>query len=97
MSCPQCEHMAEESRAASPGQLRQLIDGAQAEVRNGVLEEGEHPGDGGGGPQPPFMEVPKAGPWPDAFAYGFRCSSCGQAFTLSAETYHGSGGRWRPQ
>ena len=97
MSCPQCEHMAEESRAASPGQLRQLITGVRAEIRNGVLEETGYPSDGVGGPQPPFMELPKAGPWPDAFAYGFRCSSCGQAFTLSAETYHGGGGRWRPQ
>jgi hypothetical protein len=28
--------------------------------------------------------------------YGFRCTSCGQLFSLSAETYHGSGGHWQP-
>ena len=66
MSCPQCEHMAEESLATLPGQLRPFIAGAQAEIRDGVLEEGGHPGDGVSGPQPPFMELPNAGPWPDA-------------------------------
>lgn len=89
--------MAEESRAASPGQLRQLISGARAEVRNGILEEAESPSNGVRGHQPPFMELPEAGPWPDSFAYSFRCTSCRQAFSLTAETYHGRGGRWLPQ
>lgn len=93
MSCTRCEHMAVEPQAASPGQLRQLLSGAQAEIRSGVLEEREHPSDGGR--PPPFLKLPKAGPWPDAFSSGFRCTSCGQTFARSGETYHRSGGHRR--
>ena len=96
MSCPQCDHMAHESRAASPGQLRQLIAGVKAEFRNGVLEETEHSGKLTGDSQPPFAELPETERWPDYFEYSFHCTSCGQAFLLTAETYHGSGGQWKP-
>ena len=33
---------------------------------------------------------------PDSIHYFFRCSSCGLLFQLFVNTYHGSGGEWRP-
>src|ERR1043166_7436439 len=44
----------------------------------------------------PFSALNPDGPWDDVLGYGFRCKTCGQLCYLSAETYHGSGGEWRP-
>jgi hypothetical protein len=44
----------------------------------------------------PFSSISAEGPWNDIIGYGFDCTNCGQLFSLSAETYHGSGGEWRP-
>jgi hypothetical protein len=43
-----------------------------------------------------FSVLEDHGPWPDWFSFEFACSSCGERFELSAETFHGSGGEWRP-
>jgi hypothetical protein len=43
-----------------------------------------------------FAALSEQGPWPDWISCGFECASCGELFELSAETYHGSGGTWRP-
>jgi hypothetical protein len=45
---------------------------------------------------PPILEVPEKGPWPDVMIYYFQCPRCSQMFRFSAETYHGSGGEWKP-
>lgn len=39
--------------------------------------------------------VPDEGPWPDVILAYFDGSG-GQRYELSADTYHGSGGSWRP-
>ena len=33
---------------------------------------------------------------PDSILYYFRCSGCKLLFEFSVNTYHGSGGEWRP-
>jgi hypothetical protein len=35
-------------------------------------------------------------PRPDVFRVRLECPVCAQRFSLSCETYHGSGGRWSP-
>lgn len=36
-------------------------------------------------------------PWPrDLVEHVFACTGCGQRFRLAVETYHGSGGSWKP-
>ena len=92
MSCSQCQHMADVSLAATPSQLSQLIRGAQAELRNGVLRALSEPSDHG----PRIETLPVEGPWPDILAYALECTACGQVFELSADTYHGGGG-WAPR
>ncbi len=44
----------------------------------------------------PFSQISLDGPWDDIVGYYFRCTSCGQLFSLSCEVYHGRGGEWRP-
>jgi hypothetical protein len=34
--------------------------------------------------------------WDDSVDCELSCSECGQRFELRCETYHGSGGTWRP-
>ena len=36
------------------------------------------------------------GAWEDIMHHTFRCTNCGQAFSLSVDTYHGNGGVWEP-
>ena len=45
--------------------------------------------------QPDFTSLELAGPYPDALDYYFDCPECGSVFELTAETYHGSGGKWK--
>ena len=46
---------------------------------------------------PPFGSLWLDGPWDDLIAYRFRCTDCGELFSLHAETYHGQGGAWEPE
>ena len=44
--------------------------------------------------RPAFLSIPVSGPWPDYLEVYFSCSSCGQLYRLTAETYRGFGGSW---
>ena len=46
--------------------------------------------------QTPFDALTEDGPWDDVMCYYFKCPECGKHFKLSAETYHGAGGWWKP-
>ena len=35
-----------------------------------------------------------SGQYEDVLDFNFRCVGCSAAFSLTAETYHGSGGKW---
>ncbi len=76
-----------------PADLKQAIRVARDNVVDGTIVEvpSQSPIH-----REPFFAVSIDGPWDDVIGYGFRCTSCGQLFSLSAETYHGSGGEWRP-
>jgi hypothetical protein len=77
----------------SPGELQKAIRVVRANLADGTLEQ--LPGNPVH-PMRPFLSLTEAGPWDDYLLYEFRCSSCAARFTLSAETYHGAGGSWRP-
>jgi hypothetical protein len=46
---------------------------------------------------PAFQTLNPDGPWDDIVAYRFSCETCGEVFSLHAETYHGQGGAWEPE
>jgi len=44
-----------------------------------------------------FHDVNQSGPYSeDIYIYYFSCSECSQLFEFVCNTYHGSGGHWRP-
>lgn len=42
----------------------------------------------------PWDDLPDEGPWDDIVQYYFSCPHCLQLFSLQADTYHGTGGRF---
>ena len=94
MACDLCEHLNLESRIASPSDLRKAISVAAENITSGVIELVYLSDRYSSGT--PFQEVAAGSSWDDIVGYYFQCVSCHQIYLLGAETYHGSGGAWRP-
>jgi hypothetical protein len=92
--CPGCGEANARVEIHSAGQLRQVLRSIRALVESGSLRVLPHAHASPGEPQ--FMVLPLEGPWPDVLNYRFKCERCGMHFSLSAETYHGQGGEWKP-
>jgi hypothetical protein len=93
-SCESCERVHEPIEIRLPGQLRRLLHALRELVEASqlrVLTQAECTPN-----EPPFLSLLREGPWPDVLNYRFQCNRCGTYFALSAETYHGSGGAWKP-
>lgn len=91
--CDRCRHLHQTLPVRLPADLKRAIRLAQENVANGALAPvaaDTLPG------SQPFSRLSPAGPWDDVVHYVFVCTGCGQRFELSAETYHGAGGAWRP-
>ena len=82
---------AQDWRAArpirTPGELRAMIAVVAEAVRRGALAPV--------GEAAATLAELERGVWPDHIALRFRAPDTGEAFELSAETYHGAGGGWR--
>lgn len=94
MSCHQCSTLKERRKIWGLQGLADAIVSAKAAVAEGVLVELDS------GPMAgaiAFADLNPNGPYDDLLLYNFSCTSCGQQFQLSAETYHGSGGSWGPR
>jgi len=92
-SCDKCADLRETFEIRTPGDLQKAARVALANIEDDTIKE--IPGGQA------FSQLVKAfepeGVWPDDFVeYDFECLACGQRFRLSAETYHGSSGSWRP-
>jgi len=74
-----------------PSDLRKAIAVARDNLANGTISDVPL-----GGNCKPFEALISSGKWDDVLLYQFKCNSCWQLFELSAETYHGSGGWWKP-
>jgi hypothetical protein len=92
-TCSRCLTLRHQFRIGVPADLRRAIRIAKEHLADGVIVEVPS---SSSFTQVPFSSVSQSGPWDDVLGYGFRCTSCGQLFSLSAETYHGSGGHWQP-
>ena len=92
--CSACGQPRERVEIRLPGQLRRVLQAVRTLVEGRelrVLPYAEGTPD-----DLPFSSLSDEGPWPDAIHYRFQCNRCSTYFALSAETYHGSGGEWRP-
>lgn len=91
--CQLCADLRRRFEIRSPADLAKAIRVARDNVADGTIVEVRSRSQF---QREPFSSVSPEGPWDDVVEYGFRCTSCGQLFSLRAETYHGSGGEWRP-
>jgi hypothetical protein len=91
--CGKCKDLRTVFPIKLPSDLRQVILLAKQNVADGTISVVES--ETGQGSKP-FDRLSVSGGWDDFVHYVFMCNSCGQRFQLSAETYHGQGGEWRP-
>jgi hypothetical protein len=88
--CLSCKDLNIEFRIKLPSDLKKAIAVARDNLADGTILD-VTTGDG-----KPFDELVSSEKWDDVLLYHFQCNTCGQRFELSAETYHGSGGSWKP-
>lgn len=94
-NCDACKSLAKKYSIKSGADLQAIVDVIRAELATGTIEEDEYWPEGQiRFAQPPFLQFPTEGPWPDYCEYYFRCTACHCLLRLSVETYHGMGGTW---
>ena len=89
--CPSCKDLNTEFRIKHPSDLKQAVAVTRDNLADGTISNVTADGD-----CKPFDELVSSGKWDDVLLYRFKCNTCGQMFELSAETYHGAGGWWKP-
>ena len=96
MACGRCSDLCITYLIRTPGELKKAIIVAADNLKDGTIEELSS-GVPILEPAVSFASVAAGTVMPDLLAYRFRCKSCGEVFSLAAETYHGSGGSWQPE
>lgn len=91
--CERCKDLNTMFRIRTPKDLSHAIRIAKESLADKTIST---VGDETGKWSRPFDKVDAEGGWDDIVEYVFACNSCGRRFQLSAETYHGSSGEWRP-
>jgi hypothetical protein len=89
--CSSCKDLNHEFQIKLPSDLRKAIAVTRDNLTAGTISDVTT-----GGDCKPFAELVSSGQWDDVLLYYFQCNICGQLFQLSAETYHGRGGWWKP-
>jgi hypothetical protein len=89
--CPSCKDLNIEFPIRFPSDLRRAIAVTRDNLADGTISDITP-----AGAWKPFEELVSTGKWEDILRYHFRCNTCEQRFELYAETYHGSGGWWKP-
>ena len=88
--CEHCEELKISFDIRSPNEMKNAIRVIRDNLADGTLEEEKNSYDS-------FQRIPVDGPWPDYVEKDFKCRHCGNMFMIQAETYHGTGGFWRPK
>jgi hypothetical protein len=91
-NCQKCKHL-NAILIRGPEDLKKAIRIAKANVTDQTLSVIESATGQWSGP---FSQLHESGGWDDLVHYVLACNACGQRFELSAETYHGAGGKWAP-
>lgn len=94
MTCAKCNDLCVRFPIRQPYELRLAIDIAKQNIEDETISEVT---DSNSLSQVSFSALAAGEPWDDIVGYRFRCNSCGELFSLHAETYHGSGGYWEPE
>jgi hypothetical protein len=97
MSCARCSDLCVTFAIRVPADLTKAISIARENIADGTLVEVEPPSEAVRfEPSVTLAELAAGAKSSDLVNFRFRCTSCGEEFLLDAETYHGSGGSWRP-
>jgi hypothetical protein len=93
VSCALCQDLAVSIGINAPSELRGILRVVRANLGDNTIREISS---GTDLDQRPFSEYAESDTWEDYISYQFECCSCAQKFSLTAETYHGGGGKWEP-
>ena len=91
--CADCDQLAVDFPIRTPADLSRSLRLVRASLADGTLVEEPATADRALYTSA-MRDLPDDGPWPDYVELRFRCRTCGSRFKLTAETYHGAGGRW---
>jgi hypothetical protein len=93
--CVACAPYGNVVEIRRPDDLKRLAARARDAVAAGILVEASDVPTPASAPEQESVAAVSRGTWSDVVELHFRCATCSRRFTLSAETYHGSGGAWR--
>jgi hypothetical protein len=93
--CANCDTFDTQLEIHLPGDLARVLAKLRRAVAAGDLNYNGFESSRAHIGQPDFESVDPWGPYPDVLDYYFDCPTCGAVFELTAETYHGSGGKWK--
>ena len=93
MACPKCNDLCVRFAIRQPYELRRAIEITKQNIEDGTLLEIRNANPLS---RISFSSLVAGEPWDDIVDFRFCCKSCGELFSLHAETYHGSGGYWEP-
>ncbi len=89
MACERCQPLNAVRSLRKPTDYRTFIRELIERIDRGELRMVD------GVPLAPLLV--EGSVWPDdIISHTFECVSCGQRFEMAVDTYHGSGGAWRP-
>jgi len=89
--CENCKDVNIESGIRGPAEFDKALRIVRANLDDGTIVETSREC------STPLIQVNGAGPYTeDIYLYHFECPKCKLGFKLSCNTYHGSGGEWKP-
>ena len=95
--CEHCKEVQTNYEIRSPNELRKAIRVVRANLKDGTIAQSSYWPEGIMKIEnEPFENIKDSGPFDDVMQYYFECPKCSQIYSLSCETYHGSGGEWVP-
>jgi hypothetical protein len=89
MACDECQYLRSHE-FASADDLINAVRGAAQEMDRGVIARDDPP-QRGAAAQESLESMFASGALPETLNYRFRCTTCGDRFTLQADTRDGSG------
>ena len=92
--CESCDTFVTTVPIHGPDQLRRIVGKVRRAMAAGILRCNDFESGRALIGQPRFSELDLEHTIPDVMRYFFECPSCGAAFGLEVEAFHGQGGQW---
>lgn len=97
IGCQHCKEVCIVSRIRTPLKLKRAISVIKANLADGTIVESKYwPRNEVHLHRMSFLKFKDEPPYDDLIQFYFECPECKQLFSFGCETYHGSGGDWKP-